>query len=251
MTTKINPNLSSTPTNLADLHNLWSHLDVWREIAKQCLPAEVTVDVDILPGARGGVGTLAQLRLKSNITGGHSITEPITFVGDLTQATKRFVAHVDGFMLDQPDMVRGTDGSIVKKAPTPTLLSAEGLLFGCRDPNFTAPALWGCRAINEQRTATPYLDIVWDRQSAIGPVVEKKALCMRLDGEDGRPSALKAFCDAYAAGGIETDNEMLEFEIIHGVEFIYKTAGGYCYISARLTDKADTFTPPKTKKARR
>lgn len=219
-----------TPANIADLQRLWSHLDVWQEQAKACTTATVTVTLSIHPGGRGASATLS---LVSDKTGGHDVHEPVNHVEEIEHACKRFAAHFAGFMESQP------------KVEAVPLVNAAQLTWGVKLDTFTGPAVWGTRAILDQRGARPLVDILWDRQADAGTSAAKTALHARLNGDDGKPGALPAFREAVSDDRIEDSDDRVEQAVINGVEFAYRMAGGYCYISARLTDLADTVKPAK------
>lgn len=61
----------------------------------------VTVEVKLEESSRSD-GFTAMLLLASSATGKHAISEPFDRIEEVEQALKRFRAHFDGFLADQP-----------------------------------------------------------------------------------------------------------------------------------------------------
>lgn len=112
--------------------------------------------------------------------------------------------------------------------------SATELQWGLKLPNIEAPALWGARCILEEwrdvhgRVQTN-LDVVWDRQSAIG--AEADNLCVALKDR----GILQKFRKwAVGHGFLQTDD--VTSVVIDGVRFHASTrrSFGYLYVTAHL-----------------
>lgn len=134
-------------------------------------------------------------------------------------------------------------------------MKPSDLPWGLSDVNIEAPALWGARCILEQwrdsrgREKTN-VDIVWDRQGALGEEPHLSELLRRLNERAAIQSFRQWAAHEYRFGGGETTYEV----VFEGVRFHSNTcdSGGYLYVLAHLEPNVvpmPKFNDPDLKRA--
>lgn len=118
-------------------------------------------------------------------------------------------------------------------------MDATMLEWGVKNGGIKGRALWGMRAIHEQRTKRPFLDVVPDRCGfAKAPGAETAsapdALIQALNGYAGRKGILARLKDMVAEDMIKQDDEG-EFTVADRkwgqFRTVWRARGGYVYVT--------------------
>jgi len=119
------------------------------------------------------------------------------------------------------------------------------LMWGLKDVEFDAPAIWGARAIltletEQLKTESKYHDVVellWDRQELrADDGVSREDLKLALNGRTGKPGAIVKFIKLAYNSKLNFYTAEPQKVVVGNVEFYFSTkdSHGYLYITARL-----------------